>query len=173
MKLTIMPGPAFWAAVAGAPGAFGYRAANTLDSMVGHRSERYRNYGWASARLDDVVGWVPARLTALLVALVRPRAAASVWTAVRAHAPAHPSPNAGVAEAAFAAALGLRLGGTNRYGERVEERASLGTGALPNQADIGRAVRLSEHVSLALAGALAVVGLLVHGWRRRPVAAAP
>ena len=165
--------PAFWAAVAGAPGAFGYRAANTLDSMVGHRSERYRNYGWASARLDDVVGWVPARLTALLVALVRPRAAASVWTAVRSQAPAHPSPNAGVAEAAFAAALGLRLGGTNRYGERVEERASLGTGALPNQADIGRAVRLSEHVSLALAGALAVVGLLVHGWRRRPVAAAP
>ena len=67
--------PAFWGALAGAPGALGYRSVNTLDSMVGHRSPRYANYGWASARLDDVVAWVPARLTAALVALVRPRAA--------------------------------------------------------------------------------------------------
>ncbi len=116
--------PALWAAVAGAPGALGYRAVNTLDSMVGHRSERYANYGWASARLDDAVAWVPARLTAALVALVRPRAARPVWTAVRTQAPAHPSPNAGVAEAAFAAALGVRLGGTQPL-----RRASGGAGA--------------------------------------------
>ena len=79
--------------------------------MVGHHSARYERYGWASARLDDVAGWVPARVTALLVVLVRPRRPAGSCTPVAGDAPAHPSPNAGVAEAAFAAALGLRLGG--------------------------------------------------------------
>ena len=150
--------PAFWGAVGGAPGALGYRAANTLDSMVGHRSRRYENYGWASARLDDVLAWVPARLTAALVALVRPRSARAVWVAVRDQAPAHPSPNAGVAEAAFAAALGVRLGGANRYGDRIEERASLGTGRLAVSDDIGAAVRLSRDVSGALAAGLALIG---------------
>jgi adenosylcobinamide-phosphate synthase len=144
--------PAFWAAVAGAPGALGYRAVNTLDAMVGHRSPRYENYGWASARLDDVAGWVPARVTAALVAGVRPSAARAVWSAVRTQAPAHPSPNAGVAEAAFAAALGLRLGGENRYGDRVELRPPLGTGRPAETADIPRAVTLSRDVC-----ALAVV----------------
>jgi adenosylcobinamide-phosphate synthase len=150
--------PALWGAVAGAPGAFGYRAVNTLDSMVGHRSPRYVNYGWASARLDDVLAWVPARLTAALVALVRPRAARAVWTAVREQAPAHPSPNAGVAEAAFAAALGVRLGGTNRYGSRAEERTVLGNGRAPAVHDIASAIRLSRDVSAAFATALALAG---------------
>ena len=150
--------PAFWGAVAGAPGALGYRSVNTLDSMVGHRSPRYANYGWASARLDDVLAWVPARLTAALVALVRPRAARAVWAAVRRQAPAHPSPNAGVAEAAFAAALGVRLGGENRYGDRVEERPRLGSGRPPGVEDIGAAVRLSGDVTAALAGGLALIG---------------
>ena len=138
--------PALWAAVAGAPGALGYRAVNTLDAMVGHHSPRYENYGWASARLDDLAGWVPARATAALVAGVRPSAAYDVWTAVRTQAPAHPSPNAGVAEAAFAAALGLRLGGENRYGDRVEVRPPLGTGRPAETGDIGRAVKLSSDV---------------------------
>ena len=155
--------PALWGAVAGAPGAFGYRAVNTLDSMVGHRSTRYVNYGWASARLDDALAWVPARLTAALVALVRPRAARAVWTAVRVQAPTHPSPNAGVAEAAFAAALGLRLGGTNHYGSRTEERAALGAGRPPATPDIAAAVRLSGDVSAALAGALALAGCACWG----------
>jgi adenosylcobinamide-phosphate synthase len=150
--------PAFWGAVAGAPGALGYRAANTLDSMVGHRSAHYLNYGWASARLDDALAWLPARLTAALVALVRPRAARAVWTAVRQQAPAHPSPNAGVAEAAFAAALGVRLGGENRYGERVERRVALGTGRPPAAADIAASVRLSGDVTAALAAVLALIG---------------
>ena len=150
--------PALWAAVAGAPGALGYRAANTLDSMVGHRSPRYRRFGWASARLDDAAGWLPARVTAGLVAAVRPRSAASVLEAVRRDAPGHPSPNAGVAEAAFAAALGLRLGGPTVYEGRVELRPSLGAGRPPEAADIGRAVRLSSDVTLALAAALAAVG---------------
>ncbi len=150
--------PAFWGSVAGAPGALGYRSVNTLDSMVGHRSLRYANYGWASARLDDALAWVPARLTALLVAAVRPRTARAVWVAVRDQAPAHPSPNAGVAEAAFAAALGVCLGGTNRYGERVEERVALGTGRPAEVADIGAAIRLSNDVSSALAVGLVLIG---------------
>jgi adenosylcobinamide-phosphate synthase len=144
--------PACWALVAGAPGALGYRAVNTLDAMVGHRSPRYERYGWASARLDDLAGWVPARVTAALVAAARPRSAAAVWTAVRPQAPAHPSPNAGVAEAAFAAALGLRLGGQSRYGDRVEIRPPLGTGRPAETADIARAVALARDV-----GALSVV----------------
>ncbi len=143
--------PVVWAALLGAPGALGYRAVNTLDAMVGHRSARYGNYGWASARLDDLAGWIPARVTAGLVAAVRPGAASAIWTAVRTQAPAHPSPNAGVAEAAFAAALGLRLGGENRYGDRVEHRPPLGTGRPAERGDISRAVALSRDVSLALA----------------------
>ncbi len=143
--------PAFWAAIAGGPAAVGYRAVNTLDAMVGHRSPRYARFGWASARADDVAAWVPARLTALLVAAVRPRRARQVWTAVRTQAPAHPSPNAGVAEAAFAAALGLRLGGTNRYGRRVEDRPTLGMGRPAEPADIQRARALSRDVTVALA----------------------
>jgi adenosylcobinamide-phosphate synthase len=158
--------PALWAALLGAPGALGYRAVNTLDAMVGHRSPRHRNYGWASARLDDVAGWLPARATAALVAAVRPASATAVWTSVRTQAPAHPSPNSGVAEAAFAAALGLRLGGENRYGSgasagdvRVELRPPLGTGRPPEAADIARSVDLSRDVSLALAGLLGLWGL--------------
>ncbi len=142
--------PALWAAALGAPGALGYRAVNTLDAMVGHRSARYERYGWASARLDDLAGWIPARVTAGLVAVVRPASAPAVWTAVRTQAPAHPSPNAGVAEAAFAAALGLRLGGENRYGARVELRPPLGTGRPAEAGDIARAVALSRDVAGAL-----------------------
>jgi adenosylcobinamide-phosphate synthase len=159
-------GPALWAAVAGARGALGYRAVNTLDAMVGHRSARYERYGWASARIDDVAGWVPARATALLVMLVRPGAAAEVFRAVRHDAPAHPSPNAGVAEAAFAAALGLRLGGTNRYGNRVEERPGLGRGRAPERGDIARTVRLANDVTAALAGLLLLGGILSNRLRR-------
>ena len=150
--------PACWAAVAGAPGALGYRAVNTLDAMVGHRSPRYARYGWASARLDDVANWAPARLTALLVMAVRPGAAGAVLRTVRRDAPAHPSPNSGVAEAAFAAALGLRLGGESRYGDRVEVRPPLGDGRAPGAADIDDAVELAGDVGLALAGLLVVAG---------------
>jgi adenosylcobinamide-phosphate synthase len=159
--------PALWGAMAGAPGTLGYRAVNTLDSMVGHHSTRYEIYGWASARLDDASNWVPARLTAALVALVRPARVEEIWRAVRTQAPSHPSPNAGVAEAAFAAALGVRLGGPNRYDDRSEVRAPLGTGPAPEPADIERAVRLSRDVGTALAcvlGALGAVEML--RWQR-------
>lgn len=150
--------PALWAAVGGAPAAGAYRAINTLDSMVGHTSERYLNYGWASARLDDAAAYVPARLTALLVAAARPQAAREVWRVVRRDAAAHPSPNAGVAEAAFAAALGLRLGGPSTYGDRVELRPPLGHGRPAEPDDIVDAIRLSRDVALLLAAILGAVG---------------
>jgi adenosylcobinamide-phosphate synthase len=152
--------PALWAAVAGAPGALVHRTVNTMDAMVGHRDERYSRYGWASARLDDAAAWVPARLTAALVVGCRPRAARRVVCVVRRDAPGHPSPNSGVAEAAFAAALGLRLGGVSSYGGQVEVRPTLGDGRPAGRDDIGRAVRLSRDVSVALACLLAVAGLV-------------
>jgi adenosylcobinamide-phosphate synthase len=152
--------PALWAALAGPPGVLAHRAANTMDAMVGHRNERYGRFGWAAARLDDLLAYGPARATAVLVAACRPGAAADVWRAVRRDAPAHPSPNSGVAEAAFAAALGLRLGGESRYGSRVELRPTLGTGRPPDAADIARAVRLSRDVSLVLAGGLVAADLV-------------
>ena len=162
--------PACWAAVGGAAGAGFYRAVNTLDAMVGHRNERYSQFGWAAARLDDVANWVPARLTALLAAAVRPAQAREVLDAL-VHPPAHPSPNAGVAEAAFAAALGLRLGGDTVYAGRVDPRPAFGTGRPPEAADIVAAVRLSRDVTLALAGLLAapaVLGALTRRRRRPP-----
>jgi adenosylcobinamide-phosphate synthase len=150
--------PLFWGAVAGVPGLLGYRAANTLDAMVGHRSTRYEHFGWAAARLDDVANWLPARLTAALtVACARPAggSAAGAWRAWRRDGAAHPSPNAGRCEASLAGALGLRLGGRNVYGTRVENRPTLGTGRPPAVPDIRRAVRLSRAVWCA-AAALAV-----------------
>jgi adenosylcobinamide-phosphate synthase len=158
--------PACWAAVGGAAGAGFYRAANTLDAMVGHRNDRYRQFGWAAARLDDAANWVPARLTGLLVAAVRPAHAREVLDAV-VRPPAHPSPNAGVAEAAFAAALGLRLGGDTVYAGRVDPRPAFGTGRPPEPADIESAVRLSRDVTLALAALLAAPALLA-ALARRP-----
>jgi len=152
--------PAFWALVAGAPGALGYRATNTLDAMVGHHSDRYERYGWASARLDDAANWIPGRLTAALVVAARPERAATIVRTVRRDAANHPSPNAGVAEAAFAAALGLTLGGTNRYGDRLEHRAELGDGRPPQVGDIAAAVRLADDVTLLLALALVAAGAI-------------
>lgn len=149
--------PVFWALLAGSPGVLVHRAVNTMDAMVGYHSTRYERYGWAAARLDDLAAWLPARATAALVASCRPSSAGLVWRTVRRDAPAHPSPNSGVAEAAFAAVLGLRLGGENRYHDRVELRLPLGDGRPPEVADIRRSVRLSNDVTAALAGALLVV----------------
>ncbi|WP_030684160.1 cobalamin biosynthesis protein [Streptomyces sp. NRRL B-1347] len=139
-------GALVWGAVGGVPGLVGFRAVNTLDAMVGHRSAKYLRYGWASARLDDVAGWPGARLTGLLAVAAggAPRQALRAW---RRDARLHPSPNAGVAEASFAGALGVRLGGTLSYGGRVEERPVLnGEGREVVVDDIDRAVRLSRRV---------------------------
>ena len=154
--------PLFWGAVAGLPGLLGYRAANTLDAMVGYRSPRYARFGWAAARFDDVVNWVPARVTAALTVLTVPLVGASpagAWRAWRRDGAAHPSPNAGRCEASLAGALGLRLGGRNVYGSRVEERPVLGNGRPPERADVVRAVRLSRAV-WTVAAALAALSRL-------------
>jgi adenosylcobinamide-phosphate synthase len=140
--------PLLWAAVLGPRGAAAYRAVNTLDAMVGHKDPRHLRFGWAAARLDDVANWPAARLTALLVATLGGRPRATLAAAGRAR---HPSPNAGVVEAAFAGALDLRLGGTNRYSHGVEHRPALGSGRAPVAADVERAVRLSRRVSFAAA----------------------
>jgi adenosylcobinamide-phosphate synthase len=152
--------PLFWGAVLGVPGLLAYRAVNTLDAMVGHRSPRYANFGWAAARVDDAANWVPARLTGLLTAACAPLAGGSprvTYRVLRRDGARHPSPNAGRCEAAFAGALGVRLGGVNVYESRVEHRPELGDGTAPEPSDIRRAVRLSRAVVLASA-ALAVCG---------------
>lgn len=153
-------GALLWGAVAGPPGVAAYRAANTLDAMFGHRSERYLDFGWAAARLDDAMNWPAARCSAALTCLAAPLVDGSVVEAAavaRRDGAAHPSPNAGRAEAAFAGALGLALGGPLSYSGAVEERPRLGRGRAPIAADIPRAARLSAAVG-ALA-ALAAAGL--------------
>jgi len=148
--------PLFWGAVGGLPGLLGYRAANTLDAIVGHRSPRYLRFGWAAAKLDDILNWVPARLSAALTLMLGADRRGAARAVLR-DAAAHPSPNAGVVEAAFAGALGLRLGGTNRYGSETEDRGRLGDGRSPVAADISRTVALARRVAAtAAAGAVGV-----------------
>ena len=154
--------PLLWGAAAGIPGLLGYRAVNTLDAMVGHRSPRYLRFGWAAARLDDGANWLPARLAGVLTALAAPLVGGSPGRArdtVRSDAGRHPSPNAGVVEAAFAGALDVRLGGVNVYAGEVEDRGTLGRGRTVVPADIARAARLARLVSAASA-LLAVVARL-------------
>ncbi len=154
--------PLFYALLGGAPLAMFYRASNTLDSMVGYRNERYRYMGWASARFDDVLNWIPARLTGILLvltALLQPglspvRAA----QAVRRCAHLHPSPNSGIPESAVAGALGIELGGLNVYGGVASERARLGWPLRERtQRDIVLAVRMLYGVSLIVMGGLLCV----------------
>lgn len=160
-------GALVWGALAGVPGLVGFRAVNTLDAMVGHKSLRYRRFGWASARLDDVVGWPGARLTAALAVLAGGDAhgAARAW---RDDAKKHPSPNAGPVEAAFAGALGVRLGGTLSYAGRVEHRPVLnGDGRAVQFGDIERAVRLSRRVGWLTLATCAAGRLAGHALRAR------
>lgn len=157
---------ALWGAVAGAPGALAHRAANTLDAMVGHRTARHHRFGRAAARLDDALGWPAARATAVLVALAAPGRIREVAWAVRHQAPSHPSPNAGVAEAAMAAALGVSLGGTNWYRGRPEVRAPVGRGPAPTAADLRAAVALGRRVVVLAAGALVGTALVAEAASR-------
>lgn len=150
--------PLLWAAAGGVPGVLVYRAINTLDAMIGHRSPRYTRFGWAAARLDDAANYVAARLTAVLVVACAPLVggsplgAAGAW---RRDAVRHPSPNAGVVEAAFAGALGVRLGGPTQYHHELQIRPTLGDGRAPTVADLRRAVALSRIVQLGAAAVLA------------------
>jgi adenosylcobinamide-phosphate synthase len=161
--------PLFWGAALGVPGLLAYRAVNTLDAMVGHRSPRYLRFGRVSARLDDVANWAPARLTGLLTVACAPLVGGSPRAAhaiLRRDGAAHPSPNAGRCEAAFAGALGVRLGGVNVYGNRVEHRPELGDGRAAEPADIRRAVRLSRAVTVASAAVTIGARAVVRAWWR-------
>ena len=159
--------PLLAGAVGGIGGLVAYRAANTLDAMVGHRSDRYLRFGWASARLDDVLNLAPARLSAVLGAALaplvggRPADALAAWTR---DAHRHPSPNAGPVEASFAGALGIQLGGTNVYGSRIEHRPTLGDGRAATTDDIARSVRLADAVGV---GATVVSAVLADRLTRR------
>jgi adenosylcobinamide-phosphate synthase len=152
--------PLAWGALAGLPGLVGYRAVNTLDAMVGHRSVRYKNFGTAAARLDDAANLGPSRLTAALLVLFGENRGVALRTWLR-DGGRHPSPNAGQVEAAMAGALGVRLGGRNVYAGRVEERPALGDGRTPKPEDIRRAARISGAVgaaALALCAGHALAG---------------
>jgi adenosylcobinamide-phosphate synthase len=121
--------PLFWALIGGAPFALMYRAINTCDSMVGYKNEKFQDFGWASARLDDIVNWIPSRLTSLcMLAGSRPEYinTANAWNIVIRDAKKHPSPNSGWGEAAVAAILGVQLGGINFYKGIVSNRATMG-----------------------------------------------
>lgn len=159
--------PLFWGVVGGLPGMLAYKAVNTLDSMVGHRSERYRAFGWASARFDDLVNLVPARLTGALLCLAGApeRATLESCRVMLRDAKHHRSPNAGWPEAAMAAALGLRLAGPRVYGGATVADAWMGDGhAEVTPADIRRALRLAWRAwwlvlaMLAAAAAVALIG---------------
>ncbi|WP_103963590.1 cobalamin biosynthesis protein [Nonomuraea solani] len=153
--------PLFWGAVAGVPGLLAYRAINTLDAMIGHHSPRYENFGWAAAKLDDVANYVPARLTGVLTVLTGPDPRQAL-AMLRRDGHRHPSPNAGRCEAAFAGALGVTLGGKNVYGERTENRPTMGEGPKPAVKDIRRAVRLTRAVGLAAAGTAVITAWALH-----------
>ena len=135
--------PLLYGLLFGAPGALAYKAVNTLDSMVGHPQSPYAELGWASARLDDLVNLAPSRITALLVGVASGRLIRTLWITYR-YGPLTASPNAGMAEAAFAGALGVSLGGTNAYGGVLRSGPTLGEGRTPAPRDIRRAVSLMQ-----------------------------
>jgi adenosylcobinamide-phosphate synthase len=158
--------PVFWGLLLGLPGMLAYKAINTLDSMIGHRTPRHRHFGRLAARLDDVANWLPARLAALLIlggALALPRTTPGEgWRAMRRDASRHRSPNAGWPEAAMAGCLDLRLAGPRRYGGEVIDDAWMGEGPpAATAADIRRALRLLVAACALQAALLALLGLLL------------
>lgn len=159
--------PLFWLLVLGLPGIALYKAVNTADSMIGHKTERYLEFGWASARFDDLLNWVPARLTGMLLVAAAfltkgadPRAG---WTTMLSDAGKHDSPNAGWPEAAMAGALGFALGGPRSYDGEVHDLPQLGSGRADlGAADIRKALELygtTLNIALGVCAALAVLVL--------------
>jgi adenosylcobinamide-phosphate synthase len=153
--------PVFWGVVAGLPGIAAYKAINTMDSMIGHRNARYEAFGKMAARLDDLVNWVPARLTGLLLALARPRTFGAAWSCMWGDARLHRSPNAGWPEAAMAGALGIRLSGPRHYGNRVADEPWVNAGAAdPSAEDLVVALALYRRAVALLALALLALTLI-------------
>lgn len=156
--------PLFWGVLLGLPGLFAYKAINTLDSMVGHRNARFEAFGWASARLDDLVNLAPARLTGALFALVAGRPRAGLAAMLR-DAPRHRSPNAGWPEAAMADALGVRLSGPRLYGSRIADEPYVNAaGREAGGDDIARALSLYRRAMVALAVLIAAAAGIGGGW---------
>ncbi|MFD1342063.1 adenosylcobinamide-phosphate synthase CbiB [Litorisediminicola beolgyonensis] len=152
--------PLFWGAVFGLPGIAGYKAINTLDSMIGHRSARYAEFGMVAARLDDLVNLIPARLTGLSLALVSGRPGPA-FTTMRRDARRHRSPNAGWPEAALAGGLGVRLSGPRLYAEGVADEPWLnGDAADPTPEDLSRGLGLYRRAVLLWLAALAALALI-------------
>ncbi|MBR0841236.1 cobalamin biosynthesis protein CobD [Bradyrhizobium liaoningense] len=149
--------PVFWGALFGLPGIFGYKAINTLDSMIGHRSERHEAFGWAAARIDDVANFIPARLTGFLFVLLAPQRSEALSCMTR-DARRHRSPNAGWPEAAMAGALGVRLSGPRTYHGSVTNEPWLNDGARdPHPADLVEGLTIYRRAMLLLAGLLAIL----------------
>lgn len=161
----------FWGALAGIPGILVHRSANTLDAMVGHHNERYENFGWAAANLDDLLDYLPARMTGILATLAAPVVGGKIdqtASIVRRDARNHPSPNGGWCESAFAGALGVQLGGRNIYpGGRVEDRGLLGDGPRPDAYAPRKAARLVTTVTAAAAATATVFCTLRHARKAR------
>lgn len=159
--------PAFWLGLFGLPGAAIYKAVNTADSMIGHRTERHGQFGWVAARFDDLINLPASRLTAMLIvaaaAITRGADAKAAWRAIRRDAPLHRSPNAGWPEAAMAGALGVALAGPRAYGGRIVDDAVMGLGGAieANAADIGRAVQLYRTADLLLIALFGAFALLI------------
>nr|WP_139482786.1 adenosylcobinamide-phosphate synthase CbiB [Bradyrhizobium ivorense] len=152
--------PVFWGAVFGLPGIVGYKAINTLDSMIGHRTERHEAFGWAAARIDDVANLIPARLTGVLFVLLSAQPA-QAWSCMLRDARRHRSPNAGWPEAAMAGALGVRLSGPRIYHGSTADEPWLNEGARdPDAADISAGLKLYRRAMLLLAGVFVVLALL-------------
>jgi adenosylcobinamide-phosphate synthase len=149
--------PVFWGALVGLPGILGYKAINTLDSMIGHRSERHEAFGWAAARIDDIANFIPARLTGFLFVLLAPRRSEALACMTR-DARRHRSPNAGWPEAAMAGALGVRLSGPRIYHGSITNEPWLNEDARdPCAAHIGEGLSIYRRAMLLLAGVLAIL----------------
>ena len=160
--------PLFWLLVGGLPGVLIYKAANTADSMIGHRTDRYSEFGWASARFDDLLNWIPARLTALLIAgsafFVRRADPEAAWSTALRDARKHDSPNAGWPEAALAGALGFRLGGPRSYDGEMHDLPAFGDGRGElDAADILKSLELYWVATNLLLVVSTATGLLL--WR--------
>ncbi|WP_225127591.1 MULTISPECIES: adenosylcobinamide-phosphate synthase CbiB [unclassified Bradyrhizobium] len=149
--------PVFWGALFGLPGILGYKAINTLDSMIGHRSERHEAFGWAAARIDDVANFIPARLTGFLFVLLAPQRSEAL-ACMTCDARRHRSPNAGWPEAAMAGGLGVRLSGPRIYHGSITNEPWLNEGARdPRAADITEALTVYRRAMLLVAGVLAIL----------------
>jgi adenosylcobinamide-phosphate synthase len=159
--------PAFWLTLAGLPGLYAYKAVNTADSLIGHKEPRWKDFGWAAARTDDVMNLAPARLAGTLIAMAGgPRTVRKGWRIMLRDARHHASPNAGWPEAAMAGALGVRLGGAVSYDGVLTDRPVFGEGLQPTVVDLRRALNIYVRACALLWTAVAAFSLGGRAWRR-------